>query len=316
MVGFAIFIAWIFCAQPQRWRWREPFLVVIVIVLSLLTYARNRVWQTPFTLWQDVIEKSPRKPRGYDNLASAYLSQHNYAQAEEYIQRVFVLGPSAANWKTYNNRGLIYLDTGRYEEAIKQFKIALMGYPESALIMCNMGVAFLRQGQLDKAKVLFKEAVRREPQLVSLWLNLGSIAKQRADFIGAAHFYEEALHQDPREVQAMFALAELYLWLGDNDRAIEYAKQMLTESQDPVQLTLLGSIFADKNSRNMGRSLLEKAIALDPRWIMAYLELGKVYGNADHFDEAIAIWQKGEQLAPADQRFPELIRAAQVLKGR
>lgn len=316
MFGFSVFVAWIFCVWLQDRRWSEPLLVVIIIALGLTTYARNRIWQTPVSLWHDVIEKSPRKPRGYDNLAAAYLAQKNYGKAEEYIWKVFSLGPSAANWKTHNNLGLVYLETGRYEQAVDQFNIALAEYPEAAQIACNRGVAFLRQGQLDKAEATFQEVLQHDPGLVTAWLNRGAIAMTQKDFIRAVRFYEEALRQDPREVKASLALAELSLSLGDNERALSYAKQVLAESRDPDQLTRLGSIFAAQNSRNMARDLLEAAIRQDPQWVDAHLELGKVYGNAGYFDAAIVIWEKGRMTAPADPRFDGLIREAQMLKKK
>lgn len=317
MVGFATLAGWGFCVLSAKCRYGNILFYLVIVILSLMTYTRNQVWQNPFTLWQDVIEKSPRKSRGYDNLASAYIAVGNYEAAYAYIRQAIALGPAPASWKTHNNLGLVYLETGRFEGALIEFTSALKGNPNSSQVLTNMGVVYIRQNELKNAREVFLKALQIEPLLVEPRLNLALIAKRQGQKQEALSWYTEAWKRDPHEERALFALAELSLNNADTISALKYAKIYLREGKRPDRLTQLGSLFADKNFRNLARALLEQAIARDPSYLEAYLELGKVYGNADDFVQAMIIWQKGARLAPGDPRFSALIRQAEALiQGR
>ena len=55
-----------------------PVGATIIVVMIGLTILRNEVWRDETTLWADVIEKSPRKARGYNALAMSYFRQGDY----------------------------------------------------------------------------------------------------------------------------------------------------------------------------------------------------------------------------------------------
>ena len=63
-------------SAEKRWKGAGnivmPILFLIIIVLTGVTYARNTVWGDEITLWQDVVNKSPNKARGHNNLGVAY----------------------------------------------------------------------------------------------------------------------------------------------------------------------------------------------------------------------------------------------------
>lgn len=281
-----------------------------------MTYARNQVWQDPVTLWQDVVNKSPRLYRGYDNLGAAYLAIGDYQKAEENIFKALSFRSYPEIWRSYNNLGLVYLETGRYDEAWQQFERALGANPHCPQVLSNLGVVFLNQGKWDQAEASFQEALRREPRLVQPRLNLGNLAERRGDIRAARQFYQEALAVDSREVRALAPLAKLCLRLGDNPEALRYAKQFLKEGRNVEDLVSLGSRVAEKNFGNLAVALFTRAVEVDPKYLEAYVEMGKVFGNREDFDRAIAVWQSGGRQAPGDPRFDLLIQQANVLKAQ
>jgi hypothetical protein len=58
-----------------------PLLVLITLVLSGVTYARNAIWKDELSLWRDVVEKSPNKARPHTTLGLAYRSQGQWYEA-------------------------------------------------------------------------------------------------------------------------------------------------------------------------------------------------------------------------------------------
>ena len=86
------------------------FLVFIVLLLSVLTYARNGVWTEEVRLWEDVTQKSPGSPRGHYNLGLAYGKQGRLEDALKEFQMTLNLNPNHS--KARNNLGIIYDQQG------------------------------------------------------------------------------------------------------------------------------------------------------------------------------------------------------------
>ena len=149
-------------------------LVALIAVNSVLTFERNKVWKDEFTLWKDVIAKSPHKPRPYVNLAFAYKAvgdpdeaialyskaiavDPNYADAyynrgleyyragrdsQAFIDASKAIALNAAYAEAYNNRGLIYYNDGKILQAIADYNHAIAIKPDSADVYNNRAIAF------------------------------------------------------------------------------------------------------------------------------------------------------------------------------
>jgi protein O-mannosyl-transferase len=84
MPGVAFAVAALFALSLRR----SPALTTaagatVVVTLAVLTFARNEVWRSPVSLWQDAVTKSPRKVRPQINLGVAL---HEKGQLDEAIQ--------------------------------------------------------------------------------------------------------------------------------------------------------------------------------------------------------------------------------------
>jgi hypothetical protein len=101
--------------------------VIILIALSSATYMRNSIWLSELSLWQDVVKKSPRKARAYNNLGSIYFSKG--LTDETILQYKIAISLNPRYVQARYNLGLTYLKAGFVELAIEQFKEALMINP-------------------------------------------------------------------------------------------------------------------------------------------------------------------------------------------
>lgn len=75
-------------AAPIAWSRALPIGVLMALLLSLAlaTHARNKVWLTPLSMWQDVAAKSPRSYRAKNNLGSSYFIERDYEAALVHYQ--------------------------------------------------------------------------------------------------------------------------------------------------------------------------------------------------------------------------------------
>jgi Flp pilus assembly protein TadD len=173
------------------------FMVVVCLVFSAATYARNTIWKNGLTLWEDVVSKAPGNARAQNNLGYAYevdgrfgeaIEHYNIAlgivpdvktylnassaykkmrrtdKAIEYLERAIRMSPNSA--KPYNNLGVIYFfDMGQPDRAIEQYEIALHLEPQNAKTHLNIGIAYRAKGLNAKADYHLGFARRLNPEM-------------------------------------------------------------------------------------------------------------------------------------------------------
>jgi hypothetical protein len=108
-----------------------------ILWLGHLTLNKIKVWKDGVTLWTDVIESYPNDS-----------------------------GP-------YKNRGMAYLTTERYVDAIADFTHALELRPQYPDALIGRGVAFIGMNNYDNALVDFTTAAELEPQNATVYFNKG-----------------------------------------------------------------------------------------------------------------------------------------------
>ncbi len=145
-------------------RWRTGVgigVAVVVILFSVATYQRNRVWNDEISLWADVVQKSPNKARGYNNLGAVYREQDRLQEAIQAYKTALTLKPDFA--QAHNTLGSIYLMQGRLEEAIREYQIVLKQQPDLAETHFNLGNAYKHVGRTREAMHKFERALQIKP---------------------------------------------------------------------------------------------------------------------------------------------------------
>jgi tetratricopeptide (TPR) repeat protein len=176
------------------------FLVSVVMVFSVLTYARNTVWGDKIKFWEDVTKKSPSSARGHYNLALVLVEHKRFEEAELEFQSALRLNP--LDWEAMRYLGLIYGDQGHLEEAIKSFQSALTLDPNNADLHYNLGVVLQRAHRLEDAVREFQAALRLNPMDASSHNNLGVVYGQQGRLDEAVKEFKAALEIDPNHAKA------------------------------------------------------------------------------------------------------------------
>jgi tetratricopeptide (TPR) repeat protein len=169
-------LCWAVAAVAAYFSGKRQFLLLaalIVALLSLLTLARNRVWQSEIALWQDVTIKSPDKGRGYGALGHAYQRSGANEAAVAAYQKAIALSPT--DHIARNNLGALYLQEKRYKEAVQEFSRALQLMPANATIHFNLGLAYSGMGLYREAEAAFAETVRLKPDYGQAADNLAKV---------------------------------------------------------------------------------------------------------------------------------------------
>ncbi len=193
-------------------------LVFAAGVFSILTYQRNFVWKSEFTLWSDAIQKSPKKARPYNNRGLASKKEGNLDAALADFTRALELDPAYSD--AYNNRGLIYKDRGEPGRAIEDYGRAISADAKFAPAYMNRGVAYKLMNDLEKAMEDYNRALAVSPRLAEAYYNRANLYRQlpgEAD--KALGDYSRALELDPGLGDAYNNRAVLYFLRQDYDRS-------------------------------------------------------------------------------------------------
>lgn len=127
----------------------------------------------------------------------------------------------------------------------------------------------------------------------------------------ALELLREALRIDPDYPLALalaawcHAQSSVYNWVEDIEsakaQALELAERAASLSaEDPLILTVLGTVHTFARNYGAARVLLERAVALDPNSAWASSRLGWLSTYADRPDEAHSYFEKALRLSPID----------------
>lgn len=220
-------------------------LIIIGTTLCFATHARNNVWKTNITLWEDVIRKSPNKARPYNNLGHAYNEKGLPRKSEPMLKNAIVLLP--AYFKAHNNLGISYFKTGRYEKALAKFTEAIRLYPDLADAHYNMGNVYSEWAQYDRAIACYKKAISLNQQDADFYYNLGLAYKNKGRYTTAIEEFKKAIEVFPEKHEAHLNIGVIYLnHLNDRPKALPYLRQTLRIEPNQPQATIIRKVLSGK----------------------------------------------------------------------
>ena len=271
MVGCSILLA----ASPlsiPRWiptRLALSILLLAVAVLGYLTFERNGVWKDDWTLWNDVIQKSPAKARGYNNRGVAFLRAGAVDRALADFDVALRL--DVQHGPAYNNRGNAFLMLGRCDEAIadygKALEMGLTNPVDLTRLYYNRGLAYQSKGEDALALRDLNKALEYDPYYAEAFYNRAIVRTSQGDYKGALEDYTRSLALKPMNVKALNNRGVLYKMLGEYPKAIED---------------------------------FDRAIQLQPTYADAYFNRGAVWNSQQKSDSAIADFTEAIKLRPDD----------------
>ena len=197
--------------------------VVLLLLLSAvnagLTYQRNKVWKNEFTLWSDVLKKSPNKARPNNNFGQVMLAQGKVKEAIYYYDRAIRLSPKFIY--LYNNRGAAYAKLGLYQKAIENYDEAIRLNRDHFSAYYNRANSYAALGKDQMAIADYRQAIRLSPKFANAYINLGIVQIKLGHYREAIDNCSQAVRLKPRDPNGYYNRGEAYLKLGLYQQAIE-----------------------------------------------------------------------------------------------
>jgi len=234
-MGFALSLGFIFnlllktkSAIPSLWikGGSRVLMVLLLVIFSVLTVMRNRVWSDEILLWSDAVQKSPDFALGYMNLGLNHQKRGDFEQAAWAYERSLSNDPS--NPKVYHNLGSLYERLDRTDEAIQMYQTLIEQGQAFPVTYFNLGSIFLKKKDYNNAFLFYKEAIRVDPDYYKAHLWLGRLYNRFGKKEEALHEFKEAIRIFPQRWVS-------YLDTGD----LLYSMKRFTEAEKVYQQALI-----------------------------------------------------------------------------
>jgi len=160
--------------------------------------------------------------------------------------------------RAYNNLGNVYALRDQLAEAARYYSLVLKLDPSLAQVHSNLGNVLYKQGRVEESIVYFRQALALRPDLVEAWNNLGVALQKQEKPEAAIEAYRKALVYRPQDVSPLVNLGNLYIRLGRPEEAIEALSKALAANPG-----FAPAVSALEKARRMKKTVTEKEVTSD-----------------------------------------------------
>jgi multidrug transporter EmrE-like cation transporter len=215
----------------------------LVVMYGCLTFMRASVWKNSVSLYSDILKKYPHSFVALNSLGAEYMLNKNYDLSLRYLDAA--INENTSYYKGYYNRGLLFAQTERMKDAIRDFDIAI------------------EQKKYTKAYVARANA----------YYTLKNFSKAISDA-------ETVLKTEPKNPKANYVLAMCYDDLNELDKAlISYNKAILASTENALYYMRRAIVYGKLQQYNLCLNDLDVCTNLDPNYAEAYYWKGVVKVN-------------------------------------
>src|SRR6266478_3103576 len=306
--------------------------IAVVLVFSAYAFAqapgpseaqaleRNGKLAEAATVWRNVTQRDPRNAAAWASLGLVLSRLQQYPEADVAYRKAIALDPKLPAVQL--NLGLAEFKQGKLQAAIEPLRAALAADPRNMQACTLLGLSYYGVGRFKEANEQLAAAVKSDPGNAELHGVLAQsclsaknyscaldeftwISRQHADS-AAAHMltgealdglgrtpeaiteFEIAAKADPHAPNVQFGLGYLYWKMRQYDEAAR-----------AFEAELVGDPEMKRNEPEKALSVLQKSLQLRDDLQIVHLDLGVIFTEQKHYQEALAALLRAQKLDPA-----------------
>ncbi|XP_064636762.1 uncharacterized protein LOC135493378 isoform X2 [Lineus longissimus] len=273
----------------------------------------------------------------YFNRAVCYHDMKEYTKALMDYGIVLLLG-DYLKLKVLINRGLLYLESGDYNNALYDFLAASSVNPRDIKLHHTLGLCYHKLNMLEEAVRSFTKALELDhffldayigrgnvfmdfgtdmgrmfagydyqrclvlqPTYLSARVNLAYNLQMHGKFMQAWHQFTIAIEQDPRFKPALEGRAIINLQMGNVTGAYQDICSALRIEPTAELYTNRGVINQFMGDHINAMQDYKRAVASDPKYGLAYYNVANLYFKLRQFQQAKAYYDKASLLNKMDE---------------
>ncbi len=238
-------------------------LLAVIAVLSVLSFQRNQVWRNEFTLWEDVLQKSPDKLTSFANLAKARGTSEQYYELLDILNKILEKKPDF--YTAYDCRASVYDHLGLYDEAIADIKKAITLAPKATFEYYKLSLIYRQQKKYDLSMDALNETIKLNSKYKDAYVDRAMLFVRQQRLQEALTDLNTALSITPNDFQVLINLGGVYFTLGQYPQALEnIAKAGKIKPQDVSVYKNIAFCLLKMGKITEAKANLEMALHLDP----------------------------------------------------
>ncbi len=182
----------------------------------------------------------------------------------------------------YLQQGNTLFSRNEYNEAIRQYKLAIAAKPDFAEAFLNIGAVYQRLKNYDEAIYHYRRAVELRSDYPEAYNGIGRVYNNMRNFDKAIENFKKAITLNPEYYQAHHAL---------------------------------GSVYFNQRNYEQAAYHYRRAVEINPRYAIAYIDLGDAYWNLKNWDAATNAYKQYVKFDPNRKDVIERLRQAEKRKG-
>lgn len=193
--------------------------------------------------------------------------------------------------------GNIYYGSGKYEEAIKQYRAALDLGPNSDYALSQLADAYQKIGSPQAAEAAYKKAITLRPSYWGLYSGLGTIYFAQARYTDAAESFQKVTALAPDNYRGYSDLGAVYLFLGQYSDSIAASKRSIELRPNRDAYTNLGAAYFASRRFAEAADTIQLALKLDEADPLNWGNLGDaLFWTSGRRAEAAPAYRKAIEL--------------------
>jgi protein O-mannosyl-transferase len=209
------------------------FLFLIIVIMGVFSYSRNKVWKSEILLLSDVIKNAPYNARCYYNRGRLIYKLADKQGAIKDFSSAIELKPNFA--EAYYNRGIARKDIGDFDGAEQDYNRAIEIKPKSADYYINRGVLKENLNDFEGALQDYSIAIQINPNYAIAYKNRGKIKIDRGDKEGSLQDLNRSIELKPDYAEGYNGLGYYFFIIKDFKKSISYYDKAIEIKPDNTE---------------------------------------------------------------------------------
>jgi tetratricopeptide (TPR) repeat protein len=218
----------------------------------------------------------------------------DYKVAEARFQELVKLHPEMT--AAHANLGVVYATLGQFDEAIKEYQVALTQAPDDPGLRLNLGLAYYKKNDFAGAGSQFAALHNQDPDNVRIGTLLGDCLTQLGLTDRAISLYKAFEKANPSNLGVQWGLGTALIRAGDTREGLERIQKVAEEGQNAEAYQLAANLYLGLTYFDKAKSDAEAVLRLNPKAPKAHIVLGMVAdysgdqkGAEEEFKRALAL---------------------------
>ncbi|MDY7002946.1 MAG: tetratricopeptide repeat protein [Cyanobacteriota bacterium] len=254
-------------------------------------------WELALKRWSEAVVKFPKNIGFQVQKGNILINLSRFNEAEAVFQQLIEKYPDMPHG--YERYAALTHSLGDWELALKRWSEAILKFPDNMGFQVHKGNALINLSRFNEAEAVFQQLIEEYPNQPRGYEGYARVAQSFADWELARERWENAISHLPDDINFRFQKGNVLIKLSRFDEAETVFQEIIEQyPQHYCGYDGYGRVADSLADWELALERWENAIAKLPQHFNFYLQKGDVLANLFRYEEAETWWEKVIALYP------------------